>query len=84
MRAGRPHFLRDAEAAIRVVQDNDDAVAFGLTFARILERVILGDSVADAIARVQQLLHLGTGNCNDAFFAHGIHMVGLGGSPSLI
>lgn len=35
MRAGRPGFLRDAEAAIRVVQDNDDAVAFGMTFARV-------------------------------------------------
>ena len=58
-------------AAIRVVQDNDDAVAFGLTFARILERVILGDTVANAIASVQQLLHHGTGNPNDAFFAHG-------------
>jgi len=40
MRAGRPGFLRDAEAAIRVVQDNDDAVAFGMTFARV--RIMLG------------------------------------------
>ena len=31
MRAGRPNFIRDAELAIRVVQDNEDAVAFGLT-----------------------------------------------------
>jgi hypothetical protein len=73
MRAGRPNFYRDAEAAIRVVQDNDDAVAFGMTFARILERVILGDSAEQAIATVTQLLKVnGTGNTNDRFFAHGL------------
>lgn len=41
MRAGRDGFLEAAEAAIRVVQDNEEAVAFGLTFARMLEQVIL-------------------------------------------
>lgn len=43
LRAGKPGFLKDAEAAIRIIQDTDEAVAFGMTFARILERVILGD-----------------------------------------
>ena len=71
MRAGRPNFYRDAEAAIRVVQDNDDAVAFGMTFARILERVILGDTPDEAIKTVAKLLKVnGTGNTNDRFFAH--------------
>ena len=41
-RAGFDDFLESCEAAIRVVQDNEDAVAFGLAFARILEAVILG------------------------------------------
>ena len=73
MRAGRPHFLRDAELAIRVVQDNDDAVAFGMTFARILEAVILGSSIEDAIETVAALLGgKGTGNRNDRFFSHGL------------
>jgi len=72
MRAGRPGFLRDAEAAIRIVQDNDDAVAFGLTFARILERVILGDSVVTAIRSVAATLRNGTGNPNDGWLAHGL------------
>lgn len=72
MRAGRPSFLQDAEAAIRIVQDNDDAVAFGLTFARILERVILGDSIVDAVRVTAATLRAGTGNPNDAWFAHGL------------
>ena len=69
--------------AIRVVQDNEDAVAFGLTFARILERVILGDTVPHAITSVQQLLHHGTGNPNDAFFAHGSGVLSLLAMPCL-
>ena len=69
MRAGRPGFLADAEAAIRIVQDNDDAVAFGMTFARMLERVILGSTVEDAILGVAELLRTnGTGNPNDRWF----------------
>lgn len=72
MRAGKPSFLQDAEAAIRIVQDNDDAVAFGLTFARILERVILGDAIVDAVKVTAATLRAGTGNPNDAWFAHGL------------
>ena len=72
MRAGRADFLRDAERAIRVVQDNDDAVAFGMTFARMLEQVILGETVEAAIANVTAVLRGGTGNPNDRFFAHGL------------
>lgn len=73
MRAGRPGFLQEAENAIRVVQDNEDAVAFGLTFARILERVILGDVVSSAIDEVRRVLAEGVvDNRNNAFFAHGL------------
>lgn len=72
MLAGTRNFLRDAEAAIRVVQDNPDAVAFGMTFARILERVILGDSIDAAVSKVIDILEHGTGNPNDRFFAHGL------------
>lgn len=72
MLAGRPGFLAAAEAAIRVVQDNDEAVAFGLTYARMLESVIMGGGVGDAILAVADVLGNGTGNRNDRFFAHGL------------
>eukprot|EP00729_Bicosta_minor_P016179 gene16179-29351_t len=72
LRAGKPGFLKDAEAAIRIIQDTDEAVAFGMTFARILERVILGDGIQQAIVNVTETLKAGTGNRNDAFFAHGL------------
>ncbi|KAH8083974.1 ADP-ribosylglycohydrolase [Aureococcus anophagefferens] len=71
-RAGFDDFLESCEAAIRVVQDNDDAVAFGLAFARILEAVILGSTVDDAVRDVREALARGTGNRNDAFFARGL------------
>ena len=72
-RAGRPGFYEDAEAAIRVVQDNDDAVAFGMTFAHMLEHVILGGSVRDAIDTTQQYLDSHwTTNPNFRWFAHGL------------
>ena len=73
MRAGREDFLEEAEAAIRVVQDNDDAVAFGMTFARMLEKVILGTPVDRAILEVAELLRTnGTGNPNDRWFGHAL------------
>jgi hypothetical protein len=75
MLAGKPNLLTDAEAAIRVVQDNDDAVAFGLLFARMLERVILGDSVLEAIRATAATLHAGTGSPDDAWLAHGLSKV---------
>jgi ADP-ribosylglycohydrolase len=72
MRAGRPDFLQDAENVIRVVQNNQDAVAFGLTFARLLERVILGDSVPDAITNVSKALASDYSNPNYPFFSHAL------------
>lgn len=66
MRAGREHFLEDAEKAIRIVQDNENAVAFGMTFARILEQVVLGRSVVHAIHNVSRILAADTaGNPNN-------------------
>lgn len=47
--AGDPVLLKKAEEAIRVQQNNDNAVKYGLPAARILERVILGDSIDSAI-----------------------------------
>lgn len=72
MRAGKPGFLADAEAAIRVVQDNDEAVAFGLLYARILEKVILGSTIVDAIRETATTLKTGTTNPNDPWLGHGL------------
>jgi hypothetical protein len=50
-----------------------DAVAFGMVFARLLEKVILGGSVEQAIDDVTALLQgPGTGNTNDRWFGHGL------------
>lgn len=47
--AGSPALAAAVEQAVRVQQNNDLAVAVGLAAARILERVILGDTVAEAV-----------------------------------
>ena len=49
----------------RVVQDVDDAVAFGPTFT--LTRVILGDVVAHLISQVKQDLDNGPGTATEKF-----------------
>jgi len=47
--AGKPELLAQVEAAIRVQQNNDKAVAYGSAAARILERVVLGSSLDEAL-----------------------------------
>ena len=44
LRAGELGMLKDVEAVIRVTQNSDLAVAFGVTAARILEKAVLGQS----------------------------------------
>ena len=48
--AGSPELALRVEEAIRVHQDDEVAVAVGVAAAKILERVILGASVAEALA----------------------------------
>ncbi len=45
--AGRPELPAAVEAAVRAQQSSDAAVAYGLGAARILERVVLGSSLAE-------------------------------------
>jgi len=45
--AGKPEMKQKVEAAIRVHQNNDQAVAFGVASACILERVLLGNGLPD-------------------------------------
>ncbi len=47
--AGDPDLLTKVEEAVRITNNNDEAVAFCLYGARALERVILGDSISDAL-----------------------------------
>lgn len=47
--AGQDGMLAEVEKAIRVTQDTDDAVAFGLAAARVLRGAILGSSPLDAV-----------------------------------
>jgi hypothetical protein len=47
MYAGKPEMKEKVEAAIRVHQNNDEAVAFGVASACILERVLLGGGLPD-------------------------------------
>lgn len=48
--AGHPDMLLEVEDVIRVSQDNEDAVAFGLAAARIIEACILGQRGDEAVA----------------------------------
>ena len=47
--AGRPEMLERCADAVRVIQNTDRAVAFGLAAARLLEAILLGASPPDAI-----------------------------------
>ena len=47
--AGRPDMLERCADAVRVIQNTDRAVAFGLAAARLLEAILLGASPPDAI-----------------------------------
>lgn len=48
---GRPGMLDAVEEAIRVTQNTDDAVAFGMAAARVLRGVILGHTPLEAVRR---------------------------------
>ncbi|KAF5832232.1 hypothetical protein DUNSADRAFT_11961 [Dunaliella salina] len=48
--AGRPECMAKVEEAIRVQQNNDQAVRHGLAAAKIMEKVMLGDSIDAALA----------------------------------
>lgn len=47
--AGKPELLPMVEAAVRVQQNNDKAAAYGTAAASILERVVLGSSLDEAL-----------------------------------
>ncbi|KAJ8601324.1 hypothetical protein CTAYLR_007229 [Chrysophaeum taylorii] len=51
--AGTPERRDKVEEAIRVHQNNDEAVRFGLLASDLLERVILGDSLEEAVGYVE-------------------------------
>mmetsp|Transcript_16468 Transcript_16468/g.28234 ORF Transcript_16468/g.28234 Transcript_16468/m.28234 type:complete len:380 (+) Transcript_16468:2-1141(+) len=48
--AGRPTLMAQMETAVRVQQNNEAALAAGLAGAALLEKVVLGHSVAEAVA----------------------------------
>eukprot|EP00198_Chlamydomonas_reinhardtii_P008706 XP_001698043.1 predicted protein [Chlamydomonas reinhardtii] len=48
--AGKPELRQVVEAAVRVQQDNDQAVAYGLAGALLLEKVVLGHTIEEALA----------------------------------
>ena len=50
---GEAKVLAEAEAAIRVTQDTDEAVAMGLAFARILYSAVTGSAATPAAAVTQ-------------------------------
>ncbi|GLI62947.1 hypothetical protein VaNZ11_005801, partial [Volvox africanus] len=48
--AGKPELREKVEAAVRVQQNNDKAVAYGLAGALLLEKVVLGHTVEAALS----------------------------------
>uniref|UniRef100_A0A383VKV4 ADP-ribosylglycohydrolase n=1 Tax=Tetradesmus obliquus TaxID=3088 RepID=A0A383VKV4_TETOB len=52
--AGSPELPAAVEASIRAQQNNDASVTMGLAAAKILEKVILGSSIDEALAWAQQ------------------------------
>jgi len=49
--AGKEELLDHAEVAIRTTQNTDATVAFGLAYVRILEAIILGTPVSEAVEK---------------------------------
>ncbi|KAG2439498.1 hypothetical protein HXX76_004852 [Chlamydomonas incerta] len=47
--AGKPELRQVVEAAVRVQQNNDNAVAYGLAGALLLEKVVLGHTIEEAL-----------------------------------
>lgn len=76
--AGEEGMLAEVEKVIRVTQDTDDAVAFGLAAARVLRAAILGSSplgaVQAAVAELQDPLREHPMN-EDAALAEGLQSV---------
>ena len=54
--AGTPEFIDKVTQAIRVHQNNGKAIAFGIVSARILEAVLLGAPLVEALATVEKNL----------------------------
>lgn len=54
--AGSSELIAKVTEAIRVHQNNDKAVAFGIASARILEEVLLGAPLAEALSTVEKNL----------------------------
>lgn len=54
--AGQPQLLELVEDAIRITQDNDAAVAYGVTAARLLSAVVLGNRCAAAARSMPAML----------------------------
>ena len=52
--AGKPELAAKVEEAIRVHQNNDVAVAFGLAASCVLEAVLLGSSLKDALDNCEE------------------------------
>ncbi|GIL77586.1 hypothetical protein Vretimale_6819 [Volvox reticuliferus] len=48
--AGKPELREKVEAAVRVQQNNDKAVSYGLAGALLLEKVVLGHTVEEALS----------------------------------
>jgi len=53
---GKPELMQKVEEAIRTHQNNDLAVLYGQTAARMLERVILGETVLDVLTKPDESL----------------------------
>ncbi|GLC44011.1 hypothetical protein PLESTB_000219700 [Pleodorina starrii] len=47
--AGRPGLVKAVDAAVRAQQNNDEAVMYGLVAALVLERVVLGSRISEAV-----------------------------------
>ena len=53
--AGRANLLEKVEEAVRLTNDNDECVAFGLYAAKVLEKVLLGSTVEDSLQAALQV-----------------------------
>jgi ADP-ribosylglycohydrolase len=56
LRLGHPALMLDVDAVTRVLQDNDRAVAYACTHARLLEHLLVGCTLDDALGRVDAVL----------------------------
>ena len=56
LRLGHPALMLDVDAFTRVLQDNDRAVAYACTHARLLEHLLAGHDLDGALARVDAML----------------------------